>query len=60
VVGVLPAAFRYPQTAQVFVPFHFAEQCINKLTLPAFDPKSREPNYKQCAVRLERFRQPQP
>lgn len=43
---------------QVFVPFHFAEQCINKLTLPAFDPKSREPNYKQCAVRLERFRQP--
>ncbi|MBI2504802.1 MAG: molybdopterin-dependent oxidoreductase [Candidatus Latescibacteria bacterium] len=45
---------------QVFVPFHFAEQCINKLTLPAFDPKSREPNYKQCAVRLERCRQPQP
>lgn len=45
---------------QVFVPFHFAEQCINKLTMPAFDPKSREPNYKQCAVRLERFRQPYP
>jgi assimilatory nitrate reductase catalytic subunit len=41
---------------QVFVPFHFAEQCINKVTLPAFDPKSREPNYKQCAVRLERSR----
>ncbi|MBM3277605.1 MAG: nitrate reductase [Candidatus Handelsmanbacteria bacterium] len=45
---------------QVFVPFHFAEQCVNKLTLPAFDPKSREPNYKQCAVRLERYRQPLP
>jgi len=41
---------------QVFVPFHFVEQCINKLTLPAFDPKSREPNYKQCAVRIERCR----
>jgi assimilatory nitrate reductase catalytic subunit len=39
----------------VFMPFHFAEKCINKLTLPAFDPKSGEPNYKQCAVRLERY-----
>ncbi len=37
----------------VFVPFHFAEQCINQLTMPAFDPKSGEPNYKQCAVRIE-------
>lgn len=43
----------HPQ--DVFVPFHFAEQCINKLTLPAFDPKSREPNYKQCAVRIQRY-----
>jgi len=41
---------------QVFVPFHFVEHCINQLTLPAFDPKSGEPNYKQCAVRIERFR----
>lgn len=40
----------------VFMPFHFAEKCINKLTIPAFDPKSGEPNYKQCAVQLERFR----
>ncbi len=40
----------------VFMPFHFAEKCINKLTYPAFDPKSGEPNYKQCAVRLELFK----
>ncbi|MEI6891152.1 MAG: nitrate reductase [Pontiella sp.] len=40
----------------VFMPFHFAEQCINKLTVPAFDPKSGEPNYKQCAVKLELFK----
>ncbi|MEE9368018.1 MAG: nitrate reductase [Pontiella sp.] len=40
----------------VFMPFHFAEKCTNKLTFPAFDPKSGEPNYKQCAVRLERFK----
>nr|WP_284440232.1 assimilatory nitrate reductase NasA [Halomicroarcula marina] len=25
---------------------------VNELTLPAVDPESREPNYKQCAVRL--------
>ena len=40
----------------VFMPFHYAEKCINKLTVPAFDPKSGEPNYKQCAVRLELYK----
>ncbi|MBX7161990.1 MAG: hypothetical protein K1X95_17010, partial [Acidimicrobiia bacterium] len=39
---------------EVFVPFHFDETCANRLTLNDFDPISREPNYKQCAVRLER------
>ena len=34
----------------VFMPFHFAERCANDLTLAEFDPLSREPNYKQCAV----------
>ena len=34
----------------VFMPFHFAERCANDLTLAEFDPFSREPNYKQCAV----------
>jgi assimilatory nitrate reductase catalytic subunit len=38
---------------QVFMPFHFAERNANQLTLSAFDPISREPNYKQCAVRVE-------
>jgi predicted molibdopterin-dependent oxidoreductase YjgC len=41
---------------EVFVPFHFDEACANRLTLNEFDPISREPNYKQCAVRLERVR----
>ena len=36
----------------VFVPFHFSEQLINILTISEFDPKSFEPNYKQCAVNL--------
>ncbi|NUQ27207.1 MAG: molybdopterin-dependent oxidoreductase [Acidobacteriaceae bacterium] len=39
---------------QVFMPFHFAEQNSNLVTLGAFDPISREPNFKQCAVRVER------
>jgi assimilatory nitrate reductase catalytic subunit len=39
---------------QVFVPFHYAEANANQVTLSAFDPYSREPNYKQSAVRVER------
>ena len=41
---------------QVFVPFHWAEANANQATQSAFDPVSREPNYKQCAVRVERSR----
>ncbi len=39
---------------QVFMPFHFSESNSNLVTLGAFDPISREPNFKQCAVRIER------
>jgi len=39
---------------EVFVPFHYDERCVNLLTVDEFDPISREPNYKQCAVKLER------
>ncbi len=39
---------------QVFVPFHFSEWNINEVTQDIFDPISREPNYKQCAVRVEK------
>ncbi len=39
---------------QVFMPFHFAETNVNQVTQSAFDPISREPNYKQCAVRIEK------
>lgn len=38
---------------QVFMPFHYAEANANQVTQSAFDPISREPNYKQCAVRIE-------
>jgi len=39
---------------QIFVPFHYAEANANQMTQSAFDPISREPNYKQSAVRVER------
>jgi assimilatory nitrate reductase catalytic subunit len=39
---------------QVFMPFHFSETNSNIVTLGAFDPISREPNFKQCAVCVER------
>jgi assimilatory nitrate reductase catalytic subunit len=39
---------------QVFMPFHFVETNSNRVTQSAFDPISREPNFKQCAVRVER------
>jgi anaerobic selenocysteine-containing dehydrogenase len=39
---------------QVFVPFHYAEANANEVTPSEFDPISREPNYKQSAVRVER------
>jgi assimilatory nitrate reductase catalytic subunit len=38
---------------EVFVPFHYDELCVNRLTVDEFDPISREPNYKQAAVRIE-------
>ena len=38
---------------QLFVPFHYVEANANQVTQSAFDPISREPNYKQSAVRVE-------
>jgi assimilatory nitrate reductase catalytic subunit len=35
---------------QLFVPMHYAK--ANQLTFPAFDPHSRQPSYKHCAVRV--------
>ena len=36
----------------VFIPFHFHE-CVNRLSLGLLDPYSRQPAFKQCAVRVE-------
>jgi anaerobic selenocysteine-containing dehydrogenase len=37
---------------EVFIPFQFDDMCANRLTVDEFDPISREPNYKQCAVAI--------
>jgi anaerobic selenocysteine-containing dehydrogenase len=37
----------------VFIPFHFFD-CVNRLTLGLLDPHSRQPAFKQAAVRVER------
>jgi predicted molibdopterin-dependent oxidoreductase YjgC len=36
----------------VFIPFHFHE-CVNRLTLGLLDPYSRQPAFKQSAVKIE-------
>ncbi|MGI9473548.1 MAG: molybdopterin oxidoreductase family protein [Rubripirellula sp.] len=38
------------QPGQTFMPMHY--EATNKLTLRCFDPHSRQPNYKFCAVSL--------
>ena len=38
----------------VFMPFHFAETCANILTNPAHDPTAKIPEYKVCAVKVEK------
>ncbi len=39
---------------QVFVPFHFREAAANLLTNPALDPYAKIPEFKVCAVKIEK------
>jgi assimilatory nitrate reductase catalytic subunit len=39
------------QPSQAFIPMHYAT--ANQLTFPEFDPYSRQPSYKMCAVAIE-------
>ncbi len=40
----------------VFIPFHYAQAAANTLTHAALDPTSGIPEYKVCAVRIEKAR----
>ena len=48
-VSILPTL----RPGQLFMPMHY--ECTNQLTLAHFDPYSRQPSYKDCAVRLVAF-----
>jgi nitrate reductase NapA len=41
-----------PPQGLVFVPWFDATQLINKVTLDATDPISRQTDFKKCAVRI--------
>jgi nitrate reductase NapA len=43
-----------PPPGVVFVPFFDEHVLINLVTLDAYDPISKEPDYKKCAVRVEK------
>lgn len=44
-----------PPRGQVFVPFFDESMLVNELTLDAYCPISGQPDYKKCAVRIERM-----
>jgi formate dehydrogenase alpha subunit len=39
----------------VFIPFHFSEAAANVLTNPALDPQAKIPEFKVCAVQIEKI-----
>ena len=43
-----------PRDGLVFVPMHYPDKMINSLTNDAFDALSKQPEYKICAVKLEK------
>lgn len=43
------------KTGVVFIPFHFKECAANILTIGALDPVAKIPEYKACAVKIEKI-----
>ncbi len=43
-----------PAPGTLFVPWHWQEWMVNVLTIDAFDPGSKEPEYKVCAARVKK------
>jgi len=57
---VVAAARVTPRSApgMVFMTFHYAEAAVNLLTINAVDPTAKIPEYKVCAVNVEKFAAP--
>jgi nitrate reductase (cytochrome) len=49
-----------PRPGMVFVPMHWADDAslINKVTIDAYDPGSKQPEFKICAVKLAKAEAP--
>jgi nitrate reductase NapA len=43
-----------PEKGNLFVPFFDETKLINQLCIDAFDPLSKEPDFKKCAVKIEK------
>lgn len=43
------------EKGSIFIPFHFADAAANTLTNSALDPVAKIPEYKVCAVKIERL-----
>jgi anaerobic selenocysteine-containing dehydrogenase len=54
-IKVLTIVSERSPTGLVFIPFHFAEAAANELTLDARDPTAKIPDYKVCAVAVEKI-----
>jgi formate dehydrogenase major subunit len=55
--GSIRAAARISDQAvagTIFIPFHYAQAAVNILTNSALDPTAKIPEYKVCAVRVEK------
>ena len=55
--AVIPAkVVDVPRPGMVFVPMHWedADSLINRVTIDAYDPGSKQPEFKVCAVKLAR------
>jgi len=53
--GKIRVKVKISQTAcegTIFIPFHFAEAAVNRLTSAALDPVAKIPEYKVCAVAI--------
>lgn len=57
---VVAGACITPRSApgMVFMTFHFAEAAVNLLTIDAVDPTAKIPEYKVCAVNIEKIAPP--
>lgn len=43
-----------PRDGLVFVPMHYPDKLINLVTIDAYDPMSKQPEFKICAVKIEK------